>query len=140
MEALRRQPDHAALLEGWTLTNQVFNRRDLPPIFEDALQYTRFAMEQFKQRADRDHVKLVILTTYRLKHRGTPIFERLSKIAAALDIPVIDQADYILRQGYKLTDARWPHDSHWNPAGHRWAADALLEYIKEHPAICDGPT
>ena len=59
VEALRQQPDHAALLEGWTLTNQVFNRRDLPPIFEDALQYTRFAMEQFKQRADRDHVKLV---------------------------------------------------------------------------------
>ncbi len=103
-------------------------------------QYTRFALEQFRQRADRDGAKLVILAQYILPHHGTPLFERLSKMAATLDIPVIDQADYILRQGYKLTDARWPHDFHWNPAGHRWAAEALLEYIKEHPAICDGPT
>ena len=118
----------------------VFARRDLPPIFEDALQYTRFAMEQFKQRADRDGAKLVILAPFTVKNRGILMFERLSKIAAALDIPVIDQADYILRQGNKFTDAHWPHDGHWDPAGHRWAAEALLEYIKEHPVICDGPT
>ena len=74
-------------------------------------------------------------TTY-----GTFAFEQLGKIAAAFDIPVIDHTDYILRQGYKLTDAHWRRDHHWNPAGHRWAAEALLEYIKEHPVICDGPT
>ncbi len=115
-------------------------RKDLLLIFEDALQYTRFAMEQFKQRADRDGAKLVILASFAVKGRGIPMFERLSKIAAALDIPVIDQGDYILRQGNKFTDAHWPNDFHWNPAGHRWAAEALLEYIKQHPAICDGPT
>ena len=48
-------------------------------------------------------------------------------MAATLDLPVIDQADYILRQGARLSDARWPHDYHWNPAGHRWAAETLLE-------------
>ena len=108
--------------------------------FQDTLQYTAFALEQFKQRADRDGAKLVILASHMLKTHGTLLFERMSKMAATLDIPVIDQTDYILRQGYKLTDAHWPHDGHWNPAGHRWAAEALLEYIKEHPAICDGPT
>ena len=106
----------------------------------DALQYTRFAMEQFKQRADRDGVNLVILASHTLKLHGTIMFERMSKIAASLDIPVIDQADYILRQGSRLTDAQWKHDGHWNVAGHRWAAEALLEYIEEHPAICDRPT
>ena len=144
-EALRRQPGYASLLEGWRPTKQqdvlaVFSRRDLPPFFEDALQYTRFALEQFKERADRDGAKLVILASHTLSIHGTSMLERVSQMAATLDIPVIDQADYILRQGARLTDAQWPHDYHWNPAGHRWAAETLLEYIEEHPAICDGPT
>ena len=142
---LRRQPGHAALLEGWRPTTwrdmvRVFARRDLPPLFEDALDYTRFVLEQFRQRADRDGAKLVILATHTLQIDGTLMFERVSEIAATLAIPVIDQADYILRQGAALTDARWPHDGHWNPAGHQWAAEALLEYIEEHPTICDRPT
>ena len=66
------------------------------------------------------------------------MFERMSEMAATLGIPVIDQADYILRQGSALTDARWPHDWHWNPAGHQWAAEALLEYIEQRPEVCDG--
>ena len=141
MEALRRQPGYAALLEGWQFATQhdlrrVFARRDLPPFFEDALQYTRFALEQFKERADRDGAKLVILATHTLKTRGTRMFERTSQMAATLGIPVIDQADYILRQGARLTDAQWPNDGHWSPAGHQWAAEALLEYIEQHPEVC----
>ncbi len=145
VEALRRQPGYAALLEGWRPTTRwdtslVFARRDLPPLFEDALQYTAFALEQFQQRADRDGAKLVILATHTLKVHGTLMFQRMSQMAAVLGIPVIDQSDYILRQGARLGDARWPHDYHWNPAGHRWAAEALLEYLEEHPATCDRPT
>ena len=141
VEALRRQPGYAALLEGWRPTTrgdmfQIFTRRDLPPFFEDALQYTRFALEQFRQRAHRDGAKLVILASHKV--HGTLMFERLSEMAASFDIPVIDQGDYILHQGAELEDARLRHDGHWNPAGHRWAAEALLEYIKERPAICDG--
>ena len=141
VEALRRQPGYAALLEGWRPTTRhtlfrVFARRDLPPFFEDALQYTRFALEQFRQRAHRDGAKLVILASHKV--HGTLMFERLSEMAASFDIPVIDQGDYILHQGAELEDARLRHDGHWNPAGHRWAAEALLEYIEERPAICDG--
>ena len=140
-EALMRQPGHAALLEGWRPTTRrdmvrVFARRDLPPLFEEALEYTRFALEQFKRRADRDGAVLAILATHELTTHGTRTFERLSEMAAALGIPVIDQADYILRQGARLTDARWPHDGHWNPAGHQWAAEALLEYMEQRPEVC----
>ena len=146
VEALRGRPGYAALFEGWRPTNRrdmlrVFALRDLPPVFADALEYTAFALEQFKERADRDGAKLVILATYRMKAKafGTRVFGRMREIAAALGIPVIDQADYIVRQGAELEDARWRHDAHWSVTGHRWAAEALLEYLKEHPATCNGP-
>ncbi len=142
-EALMRQPGYAAMFEGWRPAGwadmeRAFSRRDLPPFYEDALQYTRFALEQFQQRADRDGAALVILATHTLGTPGTRIFERMSEMAAALDIPVVGQADYILRQGAELSDAWWPHDYHWNPAGHQWAAEALLEYIEQRPEVCDG--
>ena len=143
-EALMRQPGYAAMSEGWQPTGWAdlergFHRRDLPPFYEDALQYTRFALEQFQQRADRDGAALVILAAHELMtHGGTHIFERMSEMAATLGIPVIDQADYILRQGAKLSDAHWPHDGHWTPAGHQWAAEALLEYIEQRPEVCGG--
>ena len=142
-EALMRQPGYAAMFEGWrpatwTDVNLVLSRRDLPPFYEDALQYTRFALEQFKQRADRDGAELVILATHTLKTPGTHMFERMSEMAATLGIPVIDQADYILRKGAALSDAWWPHDYHWSPAGHQWAAEALLEYIGQRPDVCGG--
>ena len=161
LEPLRRQPGFPEAFEfegGRRITLRdmraltMFHRRDLPPFFDDALQYTRFALEQFKQRADRDGVELVILATHTLKldirmpspervdeiviTRGVA-FRRVSEMAATLDIPVIDQSHYILRQDADLTDAQWPHDYHWNPAGHQWAAEALLEYIEQRPEVCD---
>ena len=146
VETLRGRPGYAALLEGWKPINKngflrTFARRDLPPVFAEALEYTAFALEQFKERAERDGAKLVILATSKMKERafGTRVFGRMSEIAAALGIPVIDQADYIVRQGAELEDARWRHDAHWSVTGHRWAAEALLEYLKEHRAICNKP-
>ena len=145
LEALGRKPGYAALLEGWRFANlqdmvRSFARKNPPPLFEDALQYTHFALEQFQQRADQDDAKLVILASSSLKTRGTHMFERLNQMAASLDIPVIDQTDYILRQNARPGDARWLHDFHWNPTGHQWAAESLLEYIEKHPAICNKPT
>ena len=142
----KRNALHPADQEQWlvrfteALTRAHAMRFWATPVFEDGLQYTVFALEQFRERTRRDGASLVILTTHTMKTRGTPTFERLSRMAATLDIPVIDQADYILRQGASLTDARWRHDGHWNPAGHQWAAEALLEYIEEHPDVCDRPT
>ena len=123
-----------------TEVRRTFARNELHPLFEDGLQYTRFALDQFKQRADRDRAKLVILASHTLKINDPIFFKLMSKMAATLGIPVIDQSDYILRQGATLSDTQWPHDRHWNPAGHQWAAEALLEYIEEHPTICDRPT
>ena len=139
----RYSPRYAALLDGWRPTTRgdiwtpFLYARDLPPVYEDALDFTAFALDQFRERADRDGAALVILTSNYMGTRGDLGFDRLTALAEARGIPVIDYHDYVLRQGAEpRRDTRWEHDNHWNIAGHRWAAEALLEYLKENQEIC----
>ena len=139
----RRSPSYAALLDGWRPTSwrhiydPFLSTRDMPAIHEDALDFTAFALDQFRERAERDGATLVILSTHGMGTRGDLGFDRLTALAEARGIPVIDQYDYILRQGADpRRDAQWPHDGHWNAAGHQWAAEALLEYLKRNQDIC----
>ena len=139
----RRSPGYAALFDGWRPTtgrgiNDPFLfAQDMSAIHEDALDFTAFALDQFRERADRDGVALVILSTHYMGTRGDLFLDRLTALAESRDIPVIDYHDYALRQGAKSwRDATWAHDGHWNAAGHRWAAEALLEYLKRNQAIC----
>ena len=139
----RRSPRYAALFDGWRATTRTdiwtsfLYARDLPPVYEDALDFTAFALDQFRERADRDGAALVILTSNNMGTRGDLGFDRLTALAEARGIPVIDYHDYVLRQGAEpRRDARWEHDFHWNIAGHRWAAEALLEYLKANQEIC----
>ena len=58
--------------------------------------FTTFGINQFKERADRDGSELVILVT----HRGNLIgWGGINEIAADQGIPVINQGDFIYRQG-----------------------------------------
>ena len=139
----RHSPRYAALFDGWRPTtwggiNDPFLfAQDMPAIYEDALDFTAFALDQFRERADRDGAALVILSTHYIGTRGDLGFDRLTALAEPRGIPVIDYNDYVLRQGAEpRRDARWKHDPHWNTAGHRWAAEALLEYLKENQEIC----
>ena len=138
-----RSPRYAALLDGWRPTTREGIKapfrfaQDMPTIHEDALDFTAFALDQFRERADRDGAALVILSTHYIGTRGDLAFERLTALAEPRGIPVIDYNDYVLRQGAKpRTDATWEHDGHWNTAGHRWAAEAPLEYLKQNQEIC----
>ena len=139
----RRSPRYAALLDGWRpmtrghILEPFLYAQDLPLVYEDALDFTGFALDQFRERADRDGAALVILTSNYMGTRGDLGFDRLTALAEARGIPVIDYHDYVLRQGAEpRRDARWERDFHWNIAGHRWAAEALLEYLKENQEIC----
>ncbi len=139
---LSRRSLYASLIDGWEPTTEgdmtpVFHRKEMPPYFESALDFTGFALDQFKERAERDGASLVILSTHTMWTRGSPIFDRLNALAETRGIPVIDQYDYILRQGAKFQDTTWAHNSHWNAAGHQWAAEALLEYLKRNQTVCE---
>lgn len=141
-ELLREDPRYAELLDGWRPTGwleieKTFAQEELPAVFLDALEHTFFALEQFKARADRDGAELVLLASHAVRQAGGRLFARVSAMASAVDVPVVDHADYILRQGAALEDAQWAHDAHWNADGHRWAAEALVEHIDSRQEVCD---
>ena len=140
----RRSPRHAALLDGWRPPPRLGMRepflllptRDLSALEKDALDFTAFALDQFKERAHRDGAALAILSTHAMRALGDLGFGRLNALAEPRGIPVIDQYGYIIRQGAGWRDAQWPHDGHWNAAGHRWAAEALLEWLQRNQDVC----
>ena len=138
------RPCCALILDGWRPgewqhpLRDLFLEEHLPPVFEEALEYTAFGIDQFKRRADRDGAKLVILSaTDDMGTRGDPQFDRLSAIAEAHGIPVISQYDYVVSQRHDYRNARFRNDHHWNPTGHQWAAEAVLEWLKENQEACD---
>ena len=118
---------------------EALEKETLSPAYEQAVAYTGFALEQFKARAERDGAELVILATYRMGKPGARLFDRLHDLAEARGIPVISQRAWIERQDGDVRDAHWPHDDHWSPIGHQWAAEALLEHLEQNQNICRGP-
>ena len=146
MELLGRRPAYAPLLDGvlsvskgaFPIPDKLFAQGgDSPPFYTEALAFTAFALDEFKRRTEHDGAALVILATHEMSDFGGGVLARLNETAAERGIPVIDQGDFIRRQGAELRDARWAHDYHWNPAGHRWAAQALLEYLKRNRDVCE---
>ena len=136
-------PCCASLMDGWqpadwgNVFKQIKEER-LPLVLEEALEHTAFAIDQFKRRADRDGAHLAIMAaTKTMGTRGDPQFDRLSAIAEARGIPVISDYAYIVDQGHDEQASRWPNDLHWNHTGHQWAAEAVLEWLKENQDVCD---
>ena len=102
------------------------------------MDFTGFALDQFQERAHRDGFNLLILATETMKHGdGSGLaFDRLERLAKARNIPVIDLYAFIRAHGGRSKDAHLPHDGHWSPQGHRWAAEAVLDHLAAHPALC----
>ena len=146
-ELLSRRPGHEWLndvrldryLEERRSLDWVFAEEDLPPVFQEALAATGFALDEFKARAERDGAVLVILATHLAGAKGR-LLERLLVLAGARGIPVIDQHGYVVRQGGDPRAASWRRDAHWTPAGHRWAAEALFEWLERHQEVCGART
>lgn len=155
---LRNRPQYASITADWKMPawqiltlNELFNslNEDQPlRVFREAFEFTEFGLDQFKKRADRDGFSLAILAAESL---STPLrdgggggrmpIDILREMADIRGIPVIDLYDYLLRQGgrieSRLSAMHFAHDRHWNETGHRWAAEAVLEYLKENQGVCD---
>ena len=121
---------------------------------QEALDFTAFSLDQFQERAERDNMPLVILANETLslrlnddaqrKRKYQTHIEILREMADARGIPVIDLYEYAVRLGGRLEDRLsemvLEHDRHWNKTGHRRAAEAVLEYLKQNREICDTQT
>ena len=118
--------------------NPFTDTRPLSSVYEEALEYTAFGIEQFKRRADRDGVNLAILSaTAVMGTRGDPQFERMRAIAEAHGIPIISDYAYNIRQRRGRWDGHLHFDKHWNATGHQWVAEALLEWLEANQDVCD---
>ena len=115
--------------------NDEFEKENPSPVFKESLAFTAFALDRFQERTQRDGISLVILATHRMGQAGDRLTSYMNAMAEARDIPIISQYDYIVGRGNTVEDAPWAHDAHWNPAGHQWAAEALLEYLKQNQSV-----
>ena len=135
-----------ALWRQWTVTRTISRFRRLygseppttlvdlsAPDLEHRLEYTRFALDQWKVRAQRDNFVLLALASHSI---GDWLFEQLRALASARDIPVVYQRSYVRRRNAEWRDGHFAHDSHWNATGHQWTAEALLEWLEQNQAAC----
>jgi hypothetical protein len=137
----RLDPSYPRYLKTWDFRTSpnidaMFNEPDpLPAAFEQALRFTGFAFDTYKAKAAADGAKLVVLASHEVKGA---VDSRLRNLLKERDISMISQGDYIARQHGNPASAHWPHDGHWSPQGHTWAAEALVEYM-ETSGVCSGP-
>ena len=141
-EALAARPGYEWILDGWAPTTPyakglLLMSDDPPPVFAEALEHAAWSLAGFKRRADRDGAALVILAVHHLGDAGSRASVLLREMADDLGVPVISQHDWIVRAGGRLEDATFPHDIHWNATGHQWAAEALLDWLRRHPEVCE---
>lgn len=152
--ALRAIPEYRALLEGWrrppgylpwavalALDSAEWTGARLPPPYRDAVELTAFALDEFRERAERDGAELVLLAPPLFGAWKAP-FRVMESLAAERGIPVLDLHERLVRRdggAARIGDLHFPNDIHWNPAGHRFAAEALLDHLRGHPEICGAP-
>ena len=157
LELLSRRPAYAPLIDRvgsaskWKETllgffagprleprRRMFAEGSGSPFLEEALAFTAFGLDEFKERTERDNAALAVLASHRTLAGNHAQLDRLKEMAKERGIPVIDQADFIRRQGAELRDAELTHDTHWSPTGHQWVAEAMLEYLRANQDVCLG--
>ena len=140
-DAISRHPRHADFLRGWDggmsrVPEEWLQQEHPPPVHHEALDALRFALEQFRERAERDGAALVILATQRFQNVRAGLSPPIRTFVGGV-IPIIDQRSHFRAEGLRNRDMRWDNDIHWNAVGHHWAAVAILEWLRQNPEVCD---
>ena len=143
-DQLTQSPEYAAIFGQWKGKpdmDEMFYEPQLPPAFEEGLEFTEFAFAEFKRRVQADGGNLVILSTSFVrksdKRNGDMYFNRLRAIADKVGILILDQHAWLAHQGEPASAVSFRHDAHWNKRGHQVAADMILAHLSSRPEICD---
>ena len=153
MRAIEQIEGYGKVFEQWNYPNDLdydtmfFAEDPLPPVFEQALQLTGHALDEFQRHAHNDGFRLLLLAGNGLSPRYKPDtvtmgrtlrdrggFRRLDALASARGIPLIDQYSFMVAQGGTKRDAHFSRDGHWSGQGHKWAAVAVLRVFPPEPA------
>ena len=105
-----------------------------PPVVEEAIEFTAFALDELKRRAVRDRFHLVVLLHWLFR---TKRIAEMRELAEERGIPVIDLYEDITGKGREVRESRFPRDFHFSPTGHRWVAEAVWDYLREQPSLCE---
>jgi len=133
-------PEYNSAFADWDATKEdidtvFYHTYKLPPAFEEAVDLTKCALQEWQTLAKQDGFSLIVAATENVATRyliDVPetrgqIF-RLQRILNELQIPLLDLHPEFAKRG-DLQTARWKFDGHWSPAGHRWAADSILQFL-----------
>ena len=143
-ELLAQDPRYQSIIEAYLNGPKLSKSLQEPalPLFGEAIEFTAFALDEFQRRVAADGASLWLLLAtsrkfqFQLGDDADPLRVLVEGLAEARGIPVVSMHDYLVRQGRKLKDGNFPFDGHWNPTGHQWAAEALLERLRQRPEVC----
>ena len=148
---MERYPETRAMFGDWLLPDVhpdcMFYMDELPPVFSRALASTEHALRLFKERTkNRGEALLLVIAHGVVGNRycadavhgnGSRSWDmlnqlkRITEIAGRVGIPFLDLHRAFAERG-DWRDAEFAHDNHWNALGHRWAAEAIADYLLEH--------
>jgi hypothetical protein len=115
----------------WTF----YSTGKLPPVFEEALTLTKCGFAEWKKLAARDGFSLLVAAVEQVEQpSSTGQIDRLRQILDELGLPLLNLRPEFAKRG-DIDTARWKFDGHWTPTGHRWAAEAIAEYLDRHDML-----
>jgi lysophospholipase L1-like esterase len=131
--------DYKAKLEGWnpapsevaSLDFVFFNPGPLPPAFEEAVALTRCSFQEWKRLAEREGLPLIAVAAPGLTGTESDKTGYLQRVLSILDeskIPLLNLYPEFVKRG-NVPDAHLKFDGHWTVTGHRWAAEAISDYL-----------
>ena len=153
-EIMERYPETRALL-GDLPSRRIhrdcmfFANEAPPPVIQRALASTEHALRLFRERTKNRGEALLLAITHGAVTAGRHCtdtennadsrytfdtlngLKRITEIAERVGIPVLDLYSAFAERG-DWRDTEFTGNFHWNALGHRWAADAIADYLLEH--------